>query len=299
MPWLARDMVQETKRHLYSGARDPDINKLSGAILANATSITLTYELRSLVAGSYIAIDLEMFYVWETNPQNKTATVSGAQLGSAAVNHDSGSIVYVNPRFSDFDILQALNADIADLSSPLNGLYQVKAVERTWLSSTLGYDYAADAIGDPIEIRYKTGNADKFQPLIRSFDISRGLATGDFASGAGIFFYEGGVDGQVIRIRYPAAFGTLTALTDDVQTVTGLPASANDIPPLGAAATLAGRREVRRNLTEAQGNSRRSQEVPPGAVAASPQGLLVRRRQRIVHEAARLAAQHPTYIGDG
>jgi hypothetical protein len=52
-------------------------------------------------------------------------------------------------------------------------------------------------------------------------------------------------------------------------------------------------REIKRALTETQGDTRRAQEVPSGAANASLNGLRVQRQNRIVAERARLDAQYP------
>jgi hypothetical protein len=118
------------------------------------------------------------------------------------------------------------------------------------------------------------------------------MATTDFASGGALVIYEGGYPGQAIRVRYRAPFGSLTALDDDVLADTGLPATAHDLPPLGAAVRLVAGREVKRNFTEAQGEPRRAEEVPPTATLQSSRELLRIRQQRIVAEQSRLLHQY-------
>jgi hypothetical protein len=118
-----------------------------------------------------------------------------------------------------------------------------------------------------------------------------------FASGNMLQLYEPAAPGRAIRVKYRAPFGQLVNLTDNVGTVTGLPDSAMDIPPMGAAMRLVAPREIKRNFTESQGEPRRSEEVPPGAVAGSWRGLAGMRAQRILSEAMRLAAMYPSVRG--
>jgi len=65
---------------------------------------------------------------------------------------------------------------------------------------------------------------------------------------------------------------------------------------LGAQIRLLASREVKRNFIESQGDTRRSDEVPAGAMNASVTNLLRLRRDRIQAEAARLNRQYPTRI---
>jgi hypothetical protein len=55
-------------------------------------------------------------------------------------------------------------------------------------------------------------------------------------------------------------------------------------------------REIRRNFTEAQGDTRRAEEVPPGAVRDSISNILRLRRDRILAEKAKLTRQYPLVI---
>ena len=50
---------------------------------------------------------------------------------------------------------------------------------------------------------------------------------------------------------------------------------------------------IRREFLDAQGSSRRAEEVPPGAISASFRDLMGRRQARLSAEAARLSAMYP------
>ena len=50
---------------------------------------------------------------------------------------------------------------------------------------------------------------------------------------------------------------------------------------------------IRREFLDAQGSSRRAEEVPPGAISASMRDLRARRDMRVAAEAARLATMYP------
>jgi len=65
---------------------------------------------------------------------------------------------------------------------------------------------------------------------------------------------------------------------------------------LGAQIRLMSPREIKRNFTESQGDTRRADEVPAGSVAGSVSNLLRLRRDRIQAEAARLARAYPTFL---
>ena len=82
------------------------------------------------------------------------------------------------------------------------------------------------------------------------------------------------------------------SLTTDLAT-TGLQSTAYDLPPLGAAIKLMAGREIPRTFTSSQGDVRRATEVPPGAISASPNGLIKLRESRIGAEIGLLTSMYP------
>jgi hypothetical protein len=100
------------------------------------------------------------------------------------------------------------------------------------------------------------------------------------------------VGSGALRVIYKRSFATLTAITDDV-TTTGLPISAYDLPPLGAAVRLAMPRGLKRNFDESQGEPRRASEVEGMAMVQNASALLSFRNRRVGAEVARLHALYP------
>lgn len=288
------DLIQETRRHVFSGSRE-EMNKLAGAISStSSTSFTATYTIGGIQAGSVVEIDTELMYVWAADSTSKVVTVERGHLGSTAATHTDLSLVRVNPKFSNFAIFQAINEELADLSSPLNGLFRVGTVDLTYNATYRGYDLTGvtDLI-DILEIRYESIGPDRYWPEIRNWSLSRNLATSEFSSGMALFLAEGADQGSAIRVRYKAPFTALSSVSDNVTTVSGLHAQALDIPPLGAAARLVAPREVKRAFSEHQGEPRRAEEVRAGDQLRGAQGLLSLRRSRVQAEAARLYAMYP------
>src|SRR4051794_25315063 len=107
----AVDVVAATRRHLYGTDRE-DMNTLNGSVTDVATTLTLTYDATTLSKGDYLSIDLEVLYVWSVDPTTSIATVRRGMLGSTPATHADGALVYVNPRFTDFEIFQAINDDL-------------------------------------------------------------------------------------------------------------------------------------------------------------------------------------------
>jgi len=292
----AETMLQEARRHVFSGSRE-QINVLAANVSSNATSLQFTYDLKAINDGAIVEIDLEQFIVLSTDAATKTAVVIPAQYGTTTAAHTSGTMVTVNPKFSRFGLFTALNQELAALSS--EGLFQVKTVDLTFNPAIDGYDMTSVTnLLDIYSVSYAVPGPSKLWPRIKNYRLQRNASTTDFASGTALILYDGGFPGRTVRVLYRAPFTALTALTDDVATVAGLHVEAHDIPPLGAAAKLVAPRDVKRGVTEQQGDTRRADEVPPGTSMASARGLLQIRDRRVQQEVARLKRFFPPSMVD-
>lgn len=287
------DLVESTRRYLFTGQSE-EMNRLTGAIDGLVTSFTMDFDTAGISLGTIISIDLEEIYVWSVASPTKTITdcIRGYN-GTIATSHNIQSLVTVRPKFSNYRIVEAINNELLDLSSPVNGLYQIKSVDLTFNPSAYGYDITgATDIIDIAEVRYRDVGPMKTWPKIDSYTLLRNMpktgAYGDFPSGFGLVIYEGAMPGLPIHLRYKAPFTPLQAFANDALDEAGLPETAHDIPPMGAAIRLVASREIRRNFDETQGEPRRADEVPPSASGQSISGLVRLRQQRIMAEAARL-----------
>ena len=291
----ALELIRHTEQHLLGSAVERR-NRLAAAVAdTTVTTINLTYDLAGIGAGSRIEIDAEEMYVWAVDSTAKTATVERGFNGSTAATHADDSIVLVNPRYPRHIILRNLNHELNDLSSPVNGLYQIATVDLTYSPGYDGYDLAGVTnLTSILDVFYEEPTRRDWTP-IHGWRLNRNLPTADFASGMALFV-PSAFPGSTIRVRYAAPFTTIALDTANVETTSGLPATAIDIPPLGAAARLVLGREVPRNQVESQPASRRAEEVPPGAIANSARGLMAMRSQRIADEAMRLRAQTPIRV---
>lgn len=286
-------IITRTQRQLLSGVVE-ERNKLSATITATATSCVLTYDLGSVRQGSVIEIGSEQVYVWDVIEVSKTLTIERGFNGTTAAAHTGGSVCTINPRFPRNQILEAVNDELADLSSPVNGLFQVKNLDLTYNSSNrqMNLPGALDII-DLIDVRYRY-RADDYKQ-VSSYKLLRNMPTKDFGSTFGLQI-DSDVSNGDIRITYKAPFGRVVAEADDLQNISGFPVVAEDILVIGSQIRLMAPREVKRNFTESQGDTRRSDEVPSGAVANSITNLLRMRRDRITAEAQRLARLYPTFL---
>lgn len=288
----AGQLIDRVTAELLAGTVE-ERNKLASTVTDADGSLAFTYPLSGLREGSMFEINSEQFYVWTTNSSAKSAVVERGFNGSTATAHDAGAIATVNPRFPRARVLQQLNADLADLSSPVNGLFQVKTVDVAYNGSDRMIDITgATDVQNIIDVRYRY-LADDY-PILRDVRLLSDMPTADFPSGFALAF-DTAVRGGTIRIVYRAPYSSFTAETDTVTDVGGSE-YLDDVLALGAQIRLVAGREVKGNFTESQGDTRRSEEVPSGAVSNSMLQLQRLRRDRVTAEAARLNRHYPLRI---
>jgi hypothetical protein len=275
------------------------LNRLASGYTAGSGSMAFDFDIAGIRAGTVISVGTSTFYVWEASTTLKTATVQGAWDGTTDQDWPAGTVVRVAPRFTDAQILRAINEDINDLSSPSNGLFQVGTSELVYDSALVGYDLSlAPNMVSPIELRVENPGSFKEWTRIPShkFRIVKGAPTGDegFESGMALFLYDtwAGATGDRLHLSYRKGFNALSN-SFSTKISTGVPASAWDLPPIGAAISLMAGREIKRSFVESQGDSRRAAEVTGGKSTESVIALQRLRQQRITAEKQRLDGFYP------
>jgi hypothetical protein len=283
-------VLTRASRQLLSGTVE-ERNKLATTVTSADTSIVLSYDLGGFREGSVIEIESELMYVWESATATKTLTVERGYDGTTAAAHTAGVLATVNPRFPRQQMLDALNSDIDDLSSTMNGLFRVVAQDISYNGSDRQINLTSGAgIIDLLDVRLRY-LADDY-PVIRKVRLQRNLPTADFASGFAIVFDEPVMAGT-LRVVTKREFTRASSESSDLQSACFVPQSCEDILEMGVLLRMMNGREIKRNFIESQGDTRRSDEVPAGATRDSLTNIQRLRRERIIAEAARLKQQYP------
>lgn len=288
----AANWVGLTRQHLQGTSRD-EITTLGALLSSSGTSATLATPFSAgIVAKALLGIELEVLQI-TGGVSSPTVNVARGLYGSTGAQHANSSNVLVNPRFTDWAIFQALNDELGALSSPSNGLYQVPTpYNLTYSAAVDSYNLNLTGFIDVIDVRWQDIGPSNNWPIIRRYTVQRDADPTAFTGGVALRLFEAPMPGRTVHVIYKAEFTALTDLTTNT-TVTGLPATAWDIPPLGAAARLLMGREARRSAIDAQPEARQATDVPPGTARSAAQALLALRSERIKEEAARLNSRHP------
>lgn len=288
---LASELIEETRRLLFTGQRE-ERNKLATSIGTPDTSLTMSYPLQSINRGAKLSIDLEDIYVWGT--ANLTVSpVDRGQWGSVAAPHTAGAVAHVNPKFSNWEIFSAINDEIQSLSSPTNGLYHVITQELTYNPSVQGYTYASSNLIEIMEVRYAVPGPSNEYPISRDWELARDMSD-EFAGGVALFIRDA-FPNRTVLVKGKFSFSPMAANMAADTLFSNIPTNILDIIPIGAAWRLSTPREIRRNFDEVQGDTRRADEVPPGANLGGARELGRLRQQRINEEVARLSVMYPKH----
>ena len=245
--------IDATRDMLLSGYVE-ELDVLTGAISSTSqTTITVQGVASSWAKGVVFEVNSEMFYVTGVAGGN-TLSVFRGYGGSTATTHANSDLVRVSPKFPTYRIIQSLNDDLNDLSSPDNGLFQMKTTSFDYNASVDGYNLAgltSDEINSIYSVTYADVGVEATEPEITSWTLKRNRDTSTFSSGLALILYTPAWPGKKVTVMYksPLTSVSTTDLTAN-QSLTGLAPTAYDLPPLGAAMALMTTTPIRREFLD-------------------------------------------------
>lgn len=274
-------------RREFLGSRTEQINRLAQDPLTG-TTLAFEFELGGISAGARLSCELEDMYVWSVDPLGKTAVVQRGFESSTALAHPIGTIVRVSPRVTDAEILVAINNELHGLYP---GVFRMETTTIAFTPSHSTYGLPDDVL-DVYRVHKRILNESDGWQRMYGWIQDRDQSTTDFPSGKTLTFTsDWPASGFDFRVTYRKELGSLSTLLDVVETTAGT--SAIDLIVLGAGLRLTRGRETARNLSDAQGSSRRAQEVPPGAELGANRALMQAYQQELFKEKSRLAILYP------
>lgn len=269
------DLIRRTLAHCQGNSRQA-VNRLASDFSTSQSSMAMDFPITGVQVGQTIEVGWNLYTVADVNTSTKTVSVIAE---TAAESHSEGDRVTMRPRFPARRIIETINEDLHDLS--MNGLYRIETEEGVGDDGELP-DPPAGAVA-VLAVWSKEKGLDP-RPLPPAH-----YRLADTPDGIKLRGPEPGIE----YVTFGCLFNTLSITTDQVVTdTTGLEATALDLPPLGAALTLMADREASRNQINAQGDTRRAEEVPPGANAAMMASVARLRSNRIMAEAGRLIERY-------
>ena len=295
MPEAERTKVADVVRHakglLHSNTRT-ELDAIHTDITAVATTIRLKYQTDGIRAGSYISgsksdgtLASETMYVHARN--GEYATVQRGVDGSTAYAWEEDvSIIEVEPRFSEWQILEAVRAAIQALPSNLHAVSTTTATFSTTEQSVASSALATTGFS---RILSATRTARSGEDRLVKFNIK----VQEYGGAYEIIRQEGIEKSVTVNLTYAHPF-VISTLDPDTNLVTtaGMSIEMLDIPGLGAAASLMLADEATRLDLHAAGDSRGDGALNPGDRARYSLVLQAQYDRRVSQEARRQMAKY-------
>jgi hypothetical protein len=212
--------VQDESTHLTQSATDSDT--------------TLTVASTQSVSRGLVEIGDELIWVDDVDSVSLTMTIppyGRGFRGTTAAAHASGTRVISSPMFPRGLVKQAINESIAGVFPDLWG---VGTTSFTFSAARNTYSMPTGA-KDILAVSWSTTGPTKEWMPVRRWRLDRNANTTAFATGASLSIYDAILPGRTIQVVYTKEPTQLSSDSDVFTTVTGLPASAEDVIRLGAA----------------------------------------------------------------
>ena len=232
------DLIEKVYRRVMGGVREMTVvlvgNGTSASLSATDTTVQVSGQQTSMIQpGTVLSVELELMLVLSFNNSTGVATVERGYWGSVASQHVVGIVVYLNPRYSRYDIGVAINDDLRSLSSPTNGLFRVGVAQLTYNPVFAGYDLGdlPDNFIDILEVRYRIAPPYRTFPAIKNWKVVRWQQNSTdpvFPSGKGIIFREAAWPGLPIYVTYSAPFLRFVDTSDNLLNT---PVTNDEAPP--------------------------------------------------------------------
>ena len=225
-------LTDQTLMQLYGYTTLQDEATYLSANLS-ATGLTATVSDATAVSRGIVEIGGEVIWVDDVDTSASTITIppyGRGFRGTTAAAHSTGDRVVSSPMFPRQMVQDALNDAIRAVYPDLYGIGQTTVTFQPAINT---YALPSGAL-DVINVAWQTTGPSKEWMPVRRWRVDKQAATSAFATGVTVSIYDMIVPGRSIKITYTKQPSVLVNDTDDFVTVTGLPASTEDVIRFGA-----------------------------------------------------------------
>jgi hypothetical protein len=268
---------------------------LTSSIGTTDTSLSV-FDATQVSRGQIEVDGLELMLVKSVNSSTNTITLDPfgrGWAGTTAASHALNARIENNPIWPTIRITEAINDTIRSVYPQL---FAVATTSITKISVVYEYQLPADC-EEVISVQNQLIGPSKVWPFCRSWRFVGQANTTDFPNAKALFIADDIVPGRIIWVTYRKEPSELVNLTDDFATVTGLPATSQDVIVWGACARLTVQLEGPRLALAAVEASERSQYVQPGSASRVASYFDQKYEIRLEQEAAKLRDRYqaPTH----
>lgn len=285
-----KQLVDDSLLNLQGFSTDQDqITYLTLPI--DASGLAITVDQTSDISRGLIEIDDELIWVRSTADGGAIIAPQGRGYRSTTpASHDEGAMVVNSPKYPRASVKRAINDTI---SACFPELFAVKSYEFPFVAARSTYDLPAD-VDNVLAVMWSEIGPSQAWPQVRRWTFNHSASTGMFEHGKSLSIKEAVFPGRTVRVLYASEPSQLAANTDDFATVTGLPASAEDVVLYGAAYRLVSLMQPARLQVQSVEATLRSNVVAVGSPAEAGQYFYALYQQRLTEERQTLLTRYPS-----
>lgn len=228
------ELTEQTLGEMSSYVRNQEsVTIITGALTSSALSVTVD-DTKALSKG-IVEIDDELLYVKNTIESSGSILILGTEAnptgrgwrGTTKTSHVAGSIVRNNPIFPKSQIKRAIQETIKGMNFPV-------IANETFTFNGSDYSYVMpDSLVDITGVSWDVPDSTGVWSLIRRWRLDTNYYdTATQTTGQALILNESPQPGREVRVQYTKY---PTTITDNQElTVSGLPASCEDVVRLGA-----------------------------------------------------------------
>lgn len=294
MPTL-QNLVDRVRQEVSGFSQNQQqLTYLTASVLAGDLTMTV-FDAQQISRGLIELGGSELAYVNSKSPTTNMITISPfgrGYAGSTAQAWANGTKIENNPIWPYVRIVEAINDTIRGVYP---NLYAIGT--KVFPKTSVIYEYSLPADAEEvINVQHQLIGPSQVWPYARNwrFVAQADTSTGQLGStGKALFIADDIVPGRQILVNYRKEPTELVNATDDFASVTGLPATAQDVIVWGACQKLAVQLEGPRLAMAAVEASERAQYVQPGSAAKVSGYFGQLYAQRLEQEAAKLRNRQP------
>lgn len=229
-------LIDQTLLQLYGYTTLQDqATHLTATLSASATTATVNDV--TAISRGIVEIGDEIIWVDSVNPTTGAVTIppyGRGFRGTVAAEHSSGDRVVSSPMFPRPMVRDAINDAIRAVYPDLFG---VDATTLTFSPAINTYELPVGAL-DVLSVAWQAVGPSREWLPVRRWRVDKTAAPSAFTSGVTLSVYDGITPGRPIRVTFTKQPSPLVNGSDDFTSVSGLPASSEDIVRFGAAYRL-------------------------------------------------------------
>ena len=262
-----------------------------------ATSGDLTLYVASTenIGKGIVEIEDEMILVDSYDRQSNLLIIAPFGRGynsTTAAAHNANSKVVITPTYPRAAIKRAVNDTVQAVYPKV---FAVGSSPVSFLASRTTYPVPAEAIQILSMAWQSVGPTKEWLP-IRQWRWDPIAYASAFPTGRTVSIYDNILPGRTINIVYAHLPTAMTNLTDDFETVTGLPSSMRDVIIYGAAWRLSSYIDPARISITSAAADEFDAKRPYGTGTNVTKGLQALYQQRLEEESLKQKIQYPTRV---